>query len=364
MLETGCPNAAQYRDYIHEDVWPASNPEWNRRGLTSEEARHLDLYLKTVRNESVSHENSHELCVEAPVSIADITGDASGNGTPDAVIVSPGKISVVDFKYGMRPVSTENNPQLAQYMVGVMHTYQSYGPFESARLTIVQPRVSAGPQIWELDYFDILDEVSHLQCDIDAARDPKAKYVTGDHCKWCPVAYHGVCPALAFAAENTRRFVPSVIDATELGRRLDEVPALEAFIEAAKTLGLARAHAGEPPVGYKLVETHGRRAFTDLAHAENILATCAPEYDAHVTVLRPLTHVETALGKSRFAELDREYGLTHKNKNVVLAKQDDPRPEYAPGPGSVADLLPATESPAASIPKLKVPRKPRKGNPV
>lgn len=65
-----------------------------------------------------------------------------GFGTGDAVIVTDGRLEIIDFKYGKGvKVNAVDNPQMKLYALGAIDEF-SYGfRFQDIRMAIVQPRI-------------------------------------------------------------------------------------------------------------------------------------------------------------------------------------------------------------------------------
>ena len=100
-------------------------------------------------------------------------------GTIDTLIVSDTHIHVMDFKYGVMPVSSFDNKQLLSYLALADEAYPGKERFFAS---IIQPRVYGTPDCVEYSR-DQLDQ-HVLDIMLTAGDTDRA---AGDHCRWCPL---------------------------------------------------------------------------------------------------------------------------------------------------------------------------------
>ena len=191
-------------------------------------------------------------------------------GTSDAVVVSPGRIEVVDYKYGAGvPVSAVNNSQLKLYALGALDTYGVFGDVEVVTLTVVQPRCGDGHvSSWDITADDLRawrEEIRPIA--VQALNDPAAPFGPSDTaCRWCPAA--GVCRARMEASLEAAAFdVPAdTLSPNDIADVLPKLKAIRAWCTAVEDEALRMAYRdGTSVPGYKVVLKGGRRYVTDSA---------------------------------------------------------------------------------------------------
>lgn len=139
--------------------------------------------------------------IEVRVDISELTPIPDQSGTADLIIVSPGVLDVIDWKYGKGVrVFARNNTQLLCYAYGAFRQYDLAYDIQVIRLHVAQPRLNHF-EVWEITRSDLLDWALWARgqwrraWEGDATRNPSAKA-----CQWCRVRVG--CPArLALLAE-------------------------------------------------------------------------------------------------------------------------------------------------------------------
>lgn len=135
--------------------------------------------------EQRTKELNGKLLIEEQVSMEEISENIWG--TADAIILSEGRICVIDLKSGKWQVSPEYNKQLMIYGLGAL---TRYGNAETImELTIVQPRgvkKERAVKTWETTGENLANwGFDFLKPRADACMDENPEYVFGDHCKFC-----------------------------------------------------------------------------------------------------------------------------------------------------------------------------------
>lgn len=141
-----------------------------------------------------------ELYLETRFDFGESMGYVGLTGTGDVTLVEPDRLTIVDLKYGRGIVEVEDargvpNRQLMVYLSGAVN---AFGPRDSYRLAILQPRAwhKKGP-IRTRDVSPA--ELSVFQFDLENAIEGNYKgapCTTGPHCReWC--AAQSSCRALA-----------------------------------------------------------------------------------------------------------------------------------------------------------------------
>lgn len=133
--------------------------------------------------------------VEVRVDISDLTPIPKQGGTADLVILSPGILNTIDWKYGLGvQVFAKSNTQLLLYAWGAFTRWDDTYHFEIIRLNIAQPRLGHF-DVWEISREELIEWAAwaknraHGAWERNADRTPSPKA-----CQWCKVAVG--CPAL------------------------------------------------------------------------------------------------------------------------------------------------------------------------
>lgn len=281
------------------------------------------------------------LYVEQTVRLDAIVGeDADMYGHLDAAIWSPSRklLIVVDYKYGRGiQVDAYQNPQLKAYALGAMFTLPDVDPDEvrNIEIHVLQPRVPGGNQPDTISRKDLIkwgyEKLTPVVRDIIDNDAAGASFVTGDHCRFCPALSQ--CPAMRERAVKAARkafedkpIPASALTDDELAVVLDEIDVVEAYFEAARDEGLARALAESEIRGRMVVDKKGKRVFVDekkaVAALENEFGLRAPDVYA-APAIKSVAQIEKLVPKDRL-EAFKELWTT-KSSGKVLVKTSDKR---------------------------------------
>jgi hypothetical protein len=112
-------------------------------------------------------------------------------GTADFRSLRPKGMTVVDYKYGKKPVGATNNPQLILYGLGALAEHP-LPPTANVDLVILQPNASSGMPVkeWSTPVRTLLDFRGKVEQAIERAERPNPQAVAGRHCYWCPGKLH------------------------------------------------------------------------------------------------------------------------------------------------------------------------------
>lgn len=321
-----------------ESVAPRRTPGDRLPPLPAEMAKHLQLYLDTVRAEAAGG----EMAIETRVSLAAYFGNDDGDGTTDVEIYLPAEkhLKIIDLKYGAgKMVAAENNPQELQYCLGSFERYRRRG-VSKLTLIIVQPRAfDQKIKRWEIDPLDLMAWADtmrgHVQRNKDVASrlaplsDDLARHATtGEHCRWCKANYWGKCLKLsqqvkAIASDGfTAAPALAAPTADDLGARLRQVPALRAYITALEERAETEARAGRMPSGFKWTAGAGRRAWIDSTAAK--IALCALGVDPYEKAFRTPSDIEKEIGKKKFASEMANFVTKPTTYNLNPVESDKP----------------------------------------
>ena len=252
-----------------------------------------------------------------------------GFGTVDCVIVSEKTLHVIDFKYGRGvEVSPVENSQLMIYALGAYDLYSSFYDFETVKLTIVQPRLSAEPKTWECSIQDLLDFGERLKPVAALAFKGGGEFSPSEHtCLFCKAKY--TCRARAdknLATMFLQEKDPYTLSNDEIGEILAMVSDFPKWIKDLEDYALEQLLAGNEIKGYKAVEGRSSRVWSDEKKAfEVIIEDGTEEKDLYETTPLSLAKIEKLLGKKKFASLVGEY-VTKSQGKPTLTLSSDIRP--------------------------------------
>ena len=227
-----------------------------------------------------------------------------GFGTGDCLIVSRGRIHIIDLKYGMGLlVDSEENPQMKLYALAALTQYEEQYQIKKVKLTIFQPRRD-NVSTWEttvakLKKWATKDLVPKAQ----KAFRGEGEYCPGEWCIFCKAAVK--CRARADdklrLAQSEFKMPPLLTDA-EIEDVLAKLPDIKKWADEIQEYALAKALAGKEWTGFKLVEGRSVRKFTD----ERAVVKAANEagyHDIYKQSLISITEMEKLMGKAEFSKV-------------------------------------------------------------
>ena len=227
-----------------------------------------------------------------------------GFGTGDCLIVSRGRIHIIDLKFGMGLlVDSEENPQMMLYALAALNQYEEQYQIKKVKLTIFQPRRD-NVSTWEttvakLKKWATKDLVPKAQ----RAFKGEGEYCPGEWCIFCKAAVK--CRARAEdklrLAQSEFKMPPLLTDA-EIEDVLAKLPDIKKWADEIQEYALAKALAGKEWAGFKLVEGRSVRKFTD----ERAVVKAANEagyHDIYKQTLISITEMEKLMGKVEFSKV-------------------------------------------------------------
>ena len=305
--------------------------------------------------------------------------DRSETGTADYILVTQELVIIRDLKYGQGvQVTATYNPQLAIYGVSVMHDLVEEGlytfyPDTVVKLGIDMPRYRGGENNpvseWEVSYGDLCAYADTIKAAHDlAAREDGEGQVFAPNtkaCRWCKLkAFCGAVAQAALAdmpdlddlpdlapkgaATKFKKANPTpdhVIESVAKGMLTEErmvkvlraLPALSLLTNAIESLLKAKALAGTPAPGTKLVQgREGNRKWTDEEVAEKMLQNqgFTKEERCDIKVVSVKTAEDLLAEKLQkkspnfSPRLEKAFNaiITRSPGQAALALEDDPRP--------------------------------------
>ena len=227
-----------------------------------------------------------------------------GFGTGDCLIVSRGRLHIIDLKYGQGLlVDSEENPQMMLYALAALNQYEEQYQIKKVKLTIFQPRRD-NVSTWEttvakLKKWATKDLVPKAQ----RAFKGEGEYCPGEWCIFCKAAVK--CRARADdklrLAQSEFKMPPLLTDA-EIESVLAQLPDIKKWADEIQEYALAKALAGKEWTGFKLVEGRSVRKFTD----ERAVVKAANEagyHDIYKQSLISRTEMEKLMGKAEFSKV-------------------------------------------------------------
>ena len=227
-----------------------------------------------------------------------------GFGTGDCLIVSRGRIHIIDLKYGMGLlVDSEENPQMKLYALAALKQYEEQYQIKKVKLTIFQPR-RENVSTWETSVAKLKKwATKELVPKAEKAFNGEGEYCPGEWCIFCKAAVK--CRARAEdklrLAQSEFKMPPLLTDA-EIEDVLAKLPDIKKWADEIQEYALAKALAGKEWAGFKLVEGRSVRKYTD-ERAVVKAANAAGYHDIYKKTLISLTEMEKLMGKAEFSKV-------------------------------------------------------------
>ena len=227
-----------------------------------------------------------------------------GFGTGDCLIVSRGRIHIIDLKYGMGLlVVSEENPQMKLYALAALTQYEEQYQIKKVKLTIFQPR-RENVSTWETSVAKLKKwATKELVPKAEKAFKGEGEYCPGEWCIFCKAAVK--CRARAEdklrLAQSEFKMPPLLTDA-EIEDVLAKLPDIKKWADEIQEYALAKALAGKEWTGFKLVEGRSVRKYTD-ERAVIEAANAAGYHDIYKQSLISITEMEKLMGKAEFSKV-------------------------------------------------------------
>ena len=277
-----------------------------KEGYSDEMQEYVNFYASYVQ-ERLSEYKDASLLIEQKIDLSNII--EQGKGTCDAVIVTNGRIIVIDLKYGKGVrVNAHENAQLKLYAYGAYRVNELNFDLDETsivELVIVQPRLDH-VSTYELPAADLIEWAEgEVREKAKLAYAGEGDCNPGDWCKFCRVA--GTCRALAEkCTEDVREdFADQARTLTddEIAALLAKRPLINGWLNALEEYTFAKALEGHQWPGYKLVEGRTNRKWADETKvAETLTAKGFTDIYKPQTLLG-IGAIETLVGKKNFPDL-------------------------------------------------------------
>ena len=227
-----------------------------------------------------------------------------GFGTGDAVLISKGKIQIIDLKYGQGVlVNAENNSQMMLYALGALKKFGKDYEIKKVKLVIFQPR-RENVSVWETTVTQLKKWAEKkLRPRAEMAFKGTGNYQPGSHCQFCKAA--AKCRAraeenLKLAQEEFKK--PPLLTDAEIESILSKIQGLKKWADEIWEFALEQALKGKQWNGFKVVQGKSVRKYSD---EQKVVDACnkAGYKDIYVKKLITLTEMEKLMGKKVFNEV-------------------------------------------------------------
>lgn len=269
-----------------------------------------------------------------------------GFGTGDMLIISEGKLEIIDLKYGKGvPVSADYNKQMMIYALGAIAEHDFMYDIQDVSMTIVQPRLDS-ISTYESTAKELLDWAENeLKPKAQMAIKGEGEFVPGDHCRFCKVK--ATCRARADQAlEQVKSdfddepIEPALLSNDEIADLLFVVDGIKKWAEDVKAYALDQSvNHGQIFDGWKVVEGRSNRKYTN---ESSVLETLEKEGFEKEKVTEPpkllsISKLEKAIGKEQFNSLLSDLVVKPPGK-ATLVEVTDKRPAISSLDQATADF--------------------------
>ena len=289
---------------------------------------YVNFYASYVQ-ERMSEYKDASLLIEQKIDLSNII--EQGKGTCDAVIVTNGRIIVIDLKYGKGVrVNALDNSQLKLYAYGAFRVNELNFDLDETsivELVIVQPRLDH-VSTYELPAADLIEWAEgEVKEKAKLAYAGEGECNPGDWCRFC--RYAAQCRALADkctedAREDFSDQAKGLSD-DEIAALLGKRALINAWLKSLEEYTFAKALEGHEWPGYKLVEGRTNRKWADESKvAETLTAKGFTDIYKPQTLLG-IGAIETIVGKKNFPTILGD--LVVKPEGApTLVEESDKRP--------------------------------------
>lgn len=273
-------------------------------------------------------------------------------GTCDAVVLAPPRAWIADLKTGaghavpIRRPDGRVNFQLGGYALGAIQSLPVglQNEITEVELCVIQPRLGE-PQTTVMTLAEMQDLAADLVETAEAATQPDAPLVPGEHCTFCRGAAE--CPALRAKALEAATIEFDIVDPhapaailpdperltlKELGHVLTVAEIVDTWVHAVRVHAKVLADKGQEIPGWKLANKIGRRGWVDDNDALRALAHVGlPVDDCYVVKTVSPAQAEKLLKRDKIPK-PKEWPelILMSDPGTALVPAADKRPAAAP----------------------------------
>lgn len=229
-------------------------------------------------------------------------------GTADCIVVSEGKLEIIDLKYGKGiPVYAEYNKQLMLYALGALSKYEMLYDIAMVKMTIVQPRLN-NISSFEMPVSELMEwAITELKPKAKLAFAGEGEFKSGEWCRFCAVKNR--CKELRNKQLELAKYefrTENLMTDDEIADVLARIPQLIEWTSSIQEYALSLAvNNGRVWPGFKLVEGISRRKWLDEDTVANAIRERFPEASEdqiYNLKLRTISEIEKTFGKKTVNE--------------------------------------------------------------
>lgn len=237
--------------------------------------RYVDGYVEYVKEMYINLKRQQgwaDLHTEIEVDYSHIAPE--GFGHLDNAILSPGRIDIIDLKYGKGvPVSAVANPQLGLYAIGALRLFKFIDNFTVANLHIYQPRIDN----ISVDNNAVIDITRWAEGSVKKraaiAFKGEGEFTPGSHCQFC--AGRNRCAALATYHKSLAKYDfqnPDELTNEQIAEIFLQSAQFINWINSIRDYATDQAKSGKEFPGLKLVTGRSNRKFASEEPVVKVLA--------------------------------------------------------------------------------------------
>jgi len=268
-------------------------------------------------------------------------------GTADIIAVDKnGRLHVLDWKFGDGvAVDVKGNYGAGFYAAGALYDPDPELQEFTANVTgvvlhIVQPRANYPHEdvlkTWETS-IDWVEDIIDLAIDAAAKAlidDPPVK--PGKWCRWC--AAQTICPEYGTMGKEALEIKPDIMDPIQIAAAMHMAELLKPWIDAVYEFAQNQMEKGVSIPGYKLVQKHARRKWTDEDMAIKIMRRSKIKAaDMYTKTIISPTQAEK-LNKKLYSNRLAKY-VESRSSGLTIVADTDNRPAVVSGVNLLAHAL-------------------------
>ena len=247
-----------------------------------------------------------------------------GFGTGDAVLLAPGNLHVIDFKYGQGVlVEAEHNSQMMLYALAALKKYSRKYKVKRVSMSIFQPR-RENVSTWTITATELRKWAKTVLIPkAKAAYNGDGEYLPGDHCRFCKAAAKCRARAEEKLKLAQREFsLPPLLTDEEIEEILVKLPDITKWANELMAYATdAALFHGKEWKGFKVVEGRAVRKYSD----EDAVAEAANKAgyrDIYTKKLIGLTEMQKLMGKAEFEKVIGPLLIKPPGKPTLVPSSD------------------------------------------
>jgi len=231
---------------------------------------------------------------------------------------------VLDYKFGSRRVSAEENVQLRFYALCAEMDNATKDLFDKVNriiLCIIQPKLKGVVDMWTMSRTHLSAFHADMTTAIDCTEDKDRVAEPGAHCQWCPTAPYCV-------EKKQTVLVAKLLDAkshNELCSAACELADVEQWCKDVREELYMQIKDGVSVPGYKVVAKRAARKWSNEADATFAMEKAGVSLDVFTkTVMLTAPQTVAALKKNK-VDFDLSEFIVKTSSGTTLAPEDDSR---------------------------------------